>query len=200
MNRSEVMEIGKWMMIAGAGLFTAGAGINFVCGRIEKKELKKVHDKEMLELEAVCYKNRREVEDKALAAAAEKDRIYAERLAAMGEEEFAKHHAERVAKANADVVANAERVIKEAESSVLKTRMECNDAMDKLRAECLAKVEEANRRRDEAISKYEAIDTLFTNKKEILKAKEMLEEAARKDARAKEDKEELLKSIKDILE
>lgn len=45
----------------------------------------------------------------------------------------------------------------------------------------------------------EAIDTLFDNKDEILEAKRSLESAVEKAREVKEDKEELLENIKDIL-
>ena len=117
----------------------------------------------------------------------------------MDSKTFAKFHAENVAKANDAVIANANEIKKQAEADIVKVRLECNDAMNKLREECLRKVEEADKKRDDAIAKYEAIDALFTNKKEILKAKEALEAAVKDDKKAKENKEELLKSIEDIL-
>lgn len=46
---------------------------------------------------------------------------------------------------------------------------------------------------------HEAIGTLFDNKDEILEAKISLESAVEKAREAKEDKEELLENIKDIL-
>jgi hypothetical protein len=46
---------------------------------------------------------------------------------------------------------------------------------------------------------HEAIDTLFDNKDEILEAKRSLENAVEKAREVKEDKEELLENIKDIL-
>ena len=107
--------------------------------------------------------------------------------------------AELEALAPAHLADNANEIKKQAEADVVKIRLECNDAMNKLREECLRKVEEADKKRDDAIAKYEAIDALFTNKKEILKAKEALEAAVKNNKKAKEDKEELLKSIEDIL-
>ena len=83
---------------------------------------------------------------------------------------------------------------------MVKARLECNEAMNKLRDDCLKKIEEADRKRDEAVRKYEAINTLFTNKDKILKAKAALDLAIEKDQQAKDDKAELLKSIKDMLE
>lgn len=94
----------------------------------------------------------------------------------------------------------AERIKKEAEATVTKTRLECNESINKIREECLSKIEAADKKRDEAIEKYEAIDTLFTNKNEILKAKEALEAIAQKDKETKDDKEALLEDIKALLE
>ncbi len=50
------------------------------------------------------------------------------------------------------------------------------------------------------MEKYDAINTLFTNKDEILRAKEALDAAVEKDKRNKEDRDELLESIKAMLE
>lgn len=142
----------------------------------------------------------RELKEKALQEAAEKDRLYSDKLNSMNDSEFAKFHADNVAKANEEVMRKADRIKKDADAEVTKIKLECSDEMDRIRSECLKKIEEANRKRDEAMKKYEAIDVLFTNKDKILKAKAALEEAAEKSNKAKKDKDELLDAIRDILD
>lgn len=199
MNTKNIKEVGKWMMVIGASIFTFGAGANMACVYIESKEAKAVHKNKLYLIEEEELVKENKLKNEALAAATEKDRLYSEKLKTMDNKTFAKFHAENVAKANDEVIANANEIKKRAEADVVKIRLECNDAMNKLREECLRKVEEADKKRDDAIAKYEAIDALFTNKKEILKAKEALEAAVKNNKKAKEDKEELLKSIEDIL-
>lgn len=199
MNTKNIKEVGKWMMVIGASIFTFGAGANMACVYIESKEAKSVHKNKLYLIEEEELVKENKLKNEALAAATEKDRLYSEKLKTMDNKTFAKFHAENVAKANDEVIANANEIKKRAEADVVKIRLECNDAMNKLREECLRKVEEADKKRDDAIAKYEAIDALFTNKKEILKAKEALEAAIKNNKKAKEDKEELLKSIEDIL-
>lgn len=199
MNTKNIKEVGKWMMVIGASLFTFGAGANMACVYIENKEAKAMHKNKLYQIEEEELVKEHKLKDEALAAATEKDRLYSEKLKTMDGKTFAKFHAENVAKANDAVIANANEIKKQAEADIVKVRLECNDAMNKLREECLRKVEEADKKRDDAIAKYEAIDALFTNKKEILKAKEALEAAVKDDKKAKENKEELLKSIEDIL-
>lgn len=199
MNTKNIKEVGKWMMVIGASIFTFGAGANMACVYIENKEAKTVHKNKLYLIEEEELVKENKLKNEALAAATEKDRLYSEKLKTMDNKTFAKFHAENVAKANDAVIESANEIKKKAEADVVKIRLECNDAMNKLREECLRKVEEADKKRDDAIAKYEAIDALFTNKKEILKAKETLEAAVKNNKKAKEDKEELLKSIEDIL-
>lgn len=199
MNLTKIKEVGKWMMVVGASVFTCGVGINLTCNHLERKDAKKEHDLAMMKIEEEGLSEKLKLDEMAIKAKTEKDKLYAEKLKTMDEKAFAEFHADRIARANEDVIANAERIKKDAESEVLKIRMSCNDEMDRLRTECIRKIEEANKKRDEAISKYEAIDNLFTNKKEILKAKEALESTIRRDQEIKDNKEELLKSIKDML-
>lgn len=199
MNTKNIKEISKWLMVVGASIFTFGFGANMTCVYIENKEAKNVHKNNLYLLEEEELVKEHKLKDEAIIAATERDRLYAEKLKSMDEREFAKFHADNVAKANSEVIENANRIKKQAEADVVKAHLECNETVNKLREECLKKIEEADRKRDEAISKYEAIDALFTNKKEIMKAKEALEAAVKNNQKAKEDKEELLKSIESIL-
>ena len=118
----------------------------------------------------------------------------------MDDEAFAKYHAEQIAKANDTVIKDAERTKKDAEAEIVKVRLETKEKINRIREECLKKVEAADKKRDDALEKYDAINTLFTNKDEILRAKEALDAAVEKDKRNKEDRDELLESIKAMLE
>lgn len=65
------------------------------------------------------------------------------------------------------------------------------------------KIDEDLKAVDKVIKEHQyntVINTLFTNKDEILRAKEALDAAVEKDKRNKEDRDELLESIKAMLE
>lgn len=200
MNTIKVKEIGKWLMVAGASIFTSGAGAYGIANWIEKKELKKEHSKNMMKIEEEESLKQNRLKEEALRAATEKDRLYSLKINKMDDVEFAKFHAKNIAEANDEVLRKAERIRKESEATIVKKKLECTDEINKVRAECLRKVEEAEKKRAEAVEKYEAINTLFTNKDKILKAKAALESAIEKSEKAKSDKEDLLDAIKDILE
>ena len=200
LKTEEIKEVGKWLMIIGVSIFSCGAGAYMVSNHIEKKDARLVHTTQLYQIEEDERAKELKLRDEAIAAATEKDRLYSEKIKSMDGKAFAKFHAENVSKANTDVLAKADQIAKQAEADVVKARLECNEAMNKLRDDCLKKIEEADRKRDEAVRKYEAINTLFTNKDKILKAKAALDLAIEKDQKAKDDKAELLKSIKDMLE
>lgn len=199
MNTKKIKEIGKWLMVTGGTIFTSGAGCYFVGYYIEHKEEKYVHRVKMDRIEEEDRIKTLKLKEEKMKAEAEKDRLYCLKINQMNEDEFAKFHAENVAKANDKVLKEAEQVKKEVEAEMVRVRLQCNEEIDKIREECLKKVEAADKKRDEAVEKYEAIDTLFTNKNEILKAKEALEQVVQKDKKTKDDKEELLENIKELL-
>lgn len=199
MNTEKVKEIGKWMMVVGGTIFTSGAGCYWVAGHIECKEEKKVHQ---TKLDRIAEEERIKdikMREELAKADAEAKEAYSKRLNEMDQETFAKFHADRVAKANEDVRKEADRVRKNAEAEVVQVRLECKEEINCIREECLKKIEAADKKRDDAIAKYEAIDTLFTNKDKVLRAKDALDAAVQKDKKAKDDKEELLEGIKDLL-
>lgn len=200
MDISKIKDIGKWLMIIGGGVFTCGAGINLVCNHIEKKEIRKNHYKILLEQEEEHSLKTKELEQEALRARIAKDDLYSEKLKSMNQKDFAKFHADNVAKANQEVIDEANKIRKNAEAEIVRIKMECNDKIAKLNSDCLEKIEKANELKDEAVRKYEEIDSLFDNKYEILKAKKELENIVKKDNESKKDKEEILQSIRDILD
>lgn len=174
MNTRKIKDVGKWMMVVGCTIFTSGAGCYFVGGFIEQKEEERIH-----KIKLKC------IEEEKIKAETEKDKVYTERLKNMDQKAFAEFHADRVSMANEKVMKEAERLKKEAEAEVIRVRLECNEKADK--------------KRDDAIQKYEAINALFTNKNEILKAKEALDDIIQKDKKTKDDKEDLLENIKEML-
>lgn len=199
MDTEKIKEIGKWMMVVGGTIFTSGAGCYWVAGHIERKEEKKIHQ---TKLDRIAEEERIKdikMREELAKADVEAKEAYSKRLNEMDQETFAKFHADRVAKANDDVRKEADRVRKNAEAEVTQVRLECKEEINRIREECLKKIEAADKKRDDAVAKYEAIDTLFTNKDEVLKAKEALDVAVKKDKKAKDDKEELLEGIKDLL-
>jgi hypothetical protein len=199
MNTKKIKEIGKWMMVAGGTIFTSGAGFYFVGNYIERKDEKHIHQVKMDRINEEERIKSLKLREEKIKAETEKDRAYAEQLKNMDQKTFAKLHADRVSVANENVIKDAERVKKETEAEMVRVRLECNEQINKIREECLRKVEAADKKRDDAVKKYEVIDTLFTNKDKILRAKEALDAAVQKDKKAKDDKEELLENIKEML-
>ena len=200
MRTERIKEIGKWMMIVGGTIFTAGAGGYSVANYIESREHRKVHEAELHKIDEEEAIKQHKLKEEAITAAKEKDRLYTEKIKNMDSKAFARFHAENVAKADAVVREEAENVKKASEAEIVKIRLECKEEINKIREECLKKIEEADKKRDDAVAKYEAIDTLFTNKDKVLSAKEALDKAVKKNKEAKDNQEELLKSIKDFLE
>jgi hypothetical protein len=199
MNTGKIKEIGKWLMVTGGTLFTAGGGCYFVANHIEHKEETRVNKMKMDRIGEEHRIRALNLQEEKIKAETEKDMAYAEQLKNMDQATFAKYHAERISVANENVRKEAERAKREAEAEIVKIRLECNEKMNQLREECLRKVEDADRKRDAAVQKYEAIDILFTNKDKILRAKEALEAAVQKDKKTKDNKEELLENIKELL-
>lgn len=199
MDTEKIKEIGKWMMVVGGTIFTSGVGCYWVACHIERKEEKKIHQ---TKLDRIAEEERIKdikMREELAKADVEAKEVYSKRLNEMDQETFAKFHAGRVAKANEDVRKEADRVRKNAEAEVTQVRLECKEEINRIREECLKKIEAADKKRDDAIAKYEAIDTLFTNKDKVLRAKDALDAAVQKDKKAKDDKEELLEGIKDLL-
>nr|WP_296955164.1 hypothetical protein [uncultured Mediterraneibacter sp.] len=200
MRTERIKEIGKWMMIVGGTIFTAGAGGYSVANYIESREHRKIHEVELHKIDEEEALKQHKLKEEAITAAKEKDRLYTEKIKNMDSKAFARFHAENVAKADAVVREEAENVKKASEAEIVKVRLECKEEINKIREECLKKIEEADKKRDDAVAKYEAIDTLFTNKDKVLSAKKALDKAVKKNKEAKDNQEELLKSIKDFLE
>ena len=200
MNTKKIKEIGKWMMIIGSSIFTAGAGCYWAASHVERKEDKLIHERKMHQIEEEERAKVLKLKEEKLKAETEKDHAYCLKINQMDDEAFAKYHAEQIAKANDTVIKDAERTKKDAEAEIVKVRLETKEKINRIREECLKKVEVADKKRDDALEKYDAINTLFTNKDEILRAKEALDAAVEKDKRNKEDRDELLESIKAMLE
>lgn len=198
MNTTVLKEASKYLMIGGATIFTCGFGMNFACNMVEKKELRLAHYERTNRLQEEATAKKALLEQDALVAATERDKEYTKKLMNMNQTDFAKFHAAETAKANDDVLLKAESIRKKAEAEVVHVKMECTDTIEAIKAECLAKIAEANKKRDEALEKYNQIDSLFTNKNDILRAKEALEAAARKDEKLKSDKEDLMNAIKEL--
>lgn len=188
MERSTIKTIGKWLMVIGAGAFTAGAGVNFACACMDRVDSHTEHINRLNKIEEDKERNKAAL----MLADSEAKRVYAEKVTAMNSDDFARYHAERVAKVNKEV---ADR----ANASVVNTKLKCEETINEIRSECIKKIEEANKQRDDAVKKYESINYLFTNKDEIVEAKKALESAVKVNNDLKKNKEELMESIKDLL-
>lgn len=199
-NTTKVKDAGKFLMVLGGSIFSLGGGLFFVGNHIEKKEEKLRHQQKLNFLdEQAKIENQQEVSE-LNKAKIDREISYKAQLDAMDKSEFAEFHAEKVAKANEDVLKKAEDIRKKSEAEIIQTKLDCTEEVEKLRKECLEKIQKANTERDEAQRKYEAIDSLFTNKKDILKAKEELKELVDKTKRTEESKKELINDLKDLLE
>lgn len=100
MNTSKIKEIGKWMMIIGGSIFTAGTGCYGVANYIERREQKKIHKAELDRIESAHITKENQLKEEAATARIEKDRVYSEQLKNMDQKTFAKFHADNVARAN----------------------------------------------------------------------------------------------------
>ena len=78
MNTKNIKEVGKWMMVIGASLFTFGAGANMACAYIENKEAKSIHKNKLYQIEEEERAKELKLRDEAITAATEKDRLYSE--------------------------------------------------------------------------------------------------------------------------
>lgn len=200
MNYKTLKEVGKYMILTGGATFMAGVGITWFTGKLERAESKRNQQLEMDLIKQSRAAAQLDADIEAKRAKAARDTMYASKIESMDKKEFAKFHAEEIAKANADVVANAERTIKDMSAKVVQAELNAKDEIAAIREECLKKIEDANRKRDEAIKKYEAIDMLFTNKDKILAAKRALDESVETEKKERADKEKLMKEIKKMME
>lgn len=191
MNTQLMREIGRKMMLVGGVIFTGGFGIECVCYICDKHDAKAVIAKESAEKKAKLELDVLEAEKLAKEEAANKDMAMTARLQTMDQDAFAKYRAELTTKANADVISKAERMVSEADAKIVDIRLECEEKINSVKAECLARIDKANRTKDEAVKKYEAIQKLFTNRDEVLEAKKALD-AAKK---ANKEKQEALSKI-----
>ena len=96
-NTNKIKEIGKWMMIIGGSIFTAGTGCYGVANFIEHREQKKIHKAELNRIESEHVTRENQLKEEAASAKIEKDRIYSEQLKNMDQKAFAKFHSDNVA-------------------------------------------------------------------------------------------------------
>ena len=107
MNTKKIKEIGKWMMIIGSSVFTAGAGCYWAASHVERKEDKLIHEQKMHRIEEEERVKVLKLKEEKLKAETEKDHAYCLKINQMDDEAFAKYHAEQIAKANDTVIKDA---------------------------------------------------------------------------------------------
>lgn len=140
-------------MIIGSSIFTAGAGCYWAAGHIERKEDKLIHEQKMHRIEEEEHVKVLKLKEEKLKAETEKDHAYCLKINQMDDEAFAKYHAEQVAKANDTVIKDAERTKKDAEAEIVKVRLETKEKINRIREECLKKVEAADKKTRRCIGK-----------------------------------------------
>lgn len=192
-------EVGNVLMIVGASAFAAGLGINITSDLVERhnrnKVLKIEKQNEAIRFEkeehdSIILKNR---------AAAEREDLYKQKLLSMSDKEFAKHHAEATAKASTEALEEANRIKKNSEIAINTTKLECSDKIAEIQKICTERVEKAAALQAEAEKKYNDIDKLFYNRKEVLEARDELRNLIKKESKTSDDKEEILKRIERLL-
>lgn len=199
MNTEKIAMIGRDMMMVGAAAFLGGLGICGVCTGIDNHKYNKIRKREALILEEKRRDELNVAKKLEAEAVAEREKAYSFRLQNMSDKDFAKHHAECVAKANDEVIKTADRKVQDMRSELTQVKLDCTDKIAKANADCLAKVEKAQKEAEEARKRYDEIDKLFTNKNDILRAKAELERLTRREQDSKEDKDELLNKLEKML-
>lgn len=198
MNTETFKTVGRYMMIAGGTLFLGGFGMDFFARRADKAKLKAETDAEISRIKIERAKTDAELNEQSRRQRLEEQALLTERMRLMDKDTFARYQAEATAKASADALAKANDIRRDAESKVAAMKIEMQETITKLRDECAEKISKAEAKRDEAVEKYEAIDRLFTNKNDILKAKEKLEKIAAASEKQKETKNEIIESINSL--
>ena len=178
--------ISKYLTIFGGTMLASGLGLGWATGYLERKDLRMISEEKRLEDERIKKLDILEKKKLAEEAAAEREHIMAEKLSAMNQEEFEKFHAEAIAKANMETIEKANQIKREAEASMIKAQISAAEQINDIRTDCLKKIEAAEKRAAEAEEKYAAIDKLFSNKNDILRAKKELDEY-REQKQASED-------------
>ena len=110
MNTNKIKEIGKWMMIIGGSIFTAGTGCYGVANYIERHKQKKLHKAELEQIESAHIAKENQLKEAETMARIERDRTYSKQLKNMDQKTFAKFHADNIARANDDIMKKAENI------------------------------------------------------------------------------------------
>lgn len=198
-NTTMLKNIGKTLMAAGAVIFSCGLGAYGVGSLIESMEASAKHKAELKEIEKEELIKEHTLKQEEIKAATEHENIYKDRIRRMDPSEFAKYHAKESAKLSQEAIDRARAMVDKADAEKVKAKLECEQKIADIRAECLAKIQKANTERDEAVANYNEIDNLFYNKGKILAAKEALDKAVKKEAKSKKNKEDILETINNIL-
>lgn len=198
-NTKLLKEVGKTLMTAGAIIFSCGLGTYGIGALIDSMDANVKHKEELKNIEKEELIKEHKLKQEEIKASTEHEQIYKDRIRNMDPSEFAKYHGEACAKLSKDTIDRAKDMVDKAEADKVKAKLECEQKIADIRAECLAKIQKANAERDEAVASYTEIDNLFYNKEKILAAKEALDRAVKKEAKNKKDKEDLLETINDIL-
>lgn len=198
-NTTMLKNIGKTLMAAGAVIFSCGLGAYGVGSLIESMEASAKHKAELKQIEKEELIKEHTLKQEEIKAATEHENIYKDRIRRMDPSEFAKYHAKESAKLSQEAIDRAQAMVDKADAEKVKAKLECEQKIADIRAECLAKIQKASAERDEAVANYNEIDNLFYNKGKILAAKEALDKAVKKEAKSKKNKEDILETINDIL-
>lgn len=178
MSRGVIKNIAQIFIVSGFTALFGGISADAIIGILDRRDyntdLKKRRDAAEIEKEHA-----------SALLLAEK----AEQVKLMNPTEFAEFKAREEARANDKVKADAHKAIEKAKAEANKAKIDCDAKVLDIRRKADEKVLKANKAREEAEKKYEQLDKLFYNRREI-------EEAA--DSIKKANKSE--KSIKILLE
>lgn len=199
MTIENIKNVGVAAMLIGGTLFTGGLGTILVCDGIEchRKELERQELVQQAKEEADAKKLQLSVSSKEaeLRTKERREALFNE----MDADAYAEFLAKENAKASEEAIAKANAIRANAEAELSKVRLECTDKITSMSTEYSAKVLAAENAKNEAIAKYNEINSLFTNRDEILKVKREIEELKKASSNANATSEELNKKLSSLV-
>lgn len=160
-NTVTLKRAGDTMMIVGGIIFGVGFGTTAVCNIMDYRVARNHHKVAELEREAQAAERERRLRAEKLASEARKNDLMSSKLESMSQKEFAKFHAEEVAKASDAAIAEANKIKASAMSKISEMKLECSE-----------KVSKAVKEASEARTKYNELLAEYKSRNEVLKAKE----------------------------
>lgn len=168
MDTNKILKVGHVLMAVGGSIFSGGVGLCLTARIIDRRSAKAIAEQSKLDISVESAKRKALLEEEAISAQAEKDRIYSEKLSKMDKNQFAKHHAEANAKASEDAIFKAKQMVSDAEKKLAEAEQACTQ-----------KITEAIKSQTDAERKYNELLKEYKNRDEVLEAKKKLDDLAK---------------------